>query len=138
MWASQQESPSLHSGIVSAIFPNRLAQSPYGFLLHANTQTGASGSPVFRYDGTVVGMLYMGFDDEYSDGGPEDPKTRRYDVPTALSGCISGRLIAQAVALADSQSATFNNRPLLEDQIATATQHRAVSGEEILEPYRKS
>src|SRR5207248_351940 len=43
-----QVTPTLHSGIVSAILPDRCAETPHGFWLHANTQGGASGSPVFR------------------------------------------------------------------------------------------
>lgn len=46
----RQESPTLHAGVVAAINPNRIAESPYNFLVHANTQGGASGSPVFRED----------------------------------------------------------------------------------------
>src|SRR5262249_4912690 len=46
-----QVSPTLHSGIVAAVLPHPLAQYPHAFHIHANTQGGASGSPVFRENG---------------------------------------------------------------------------------------
>lgn len=130
----RQESPSLHTGIVSAINPNRLAPSPYSFTLHANTQGGASGSPVFRPSGDVVGMLYM-FIPEYYECRPGDPNTKLYAVPTELSGCITGRLIAQSAALANARAADFADRPLLQERIASGIYHTVVPGAPIMEPY---
>jgi hypothetical protein len=105
----RQLSPSLHWGIVSAIFPNRVARTPYGFLIHANTQGGASGSPVFRDDGTVCGMVYMGLPEYYTHTSRQDQGQTRitYEVPTALTGCISGRRIYEAVELVRADAARW-------------------------------
>jgi len=130
----RQESPSLHTGFVSAINPNRLAPSPYSFRLHANTQGGASGSPVIRPSGEVVGMLYS-FIPEYYEAHPGDPNTKFYEVPTALSGCISGRLIAQSAALANARAVDFADRPFLQERIANGIYHTVLPGEPIMEPY---
>jgi S1-C subfamily serine protease len=113
----RQLSPSLHSGVVSAIFPDRVAETSYGFLLHANTQGGASGSPVFRADGNVCGMVYMGLRDVYTynrGGGPGVT----YEVPTSLTGCISGRLIRQSALLAGQQAREWEGRLSLADRYA--------------------
>ncbi len=131
----RQESPALHWGLVSDIHKNRLAPTRYGFLLHANTQHGASGSPVFRDDGEVAGMLYMGIPEFYPHGDPEDPNTQWYKVPTALSGCISGKQIAQSAALASAEAAKLTNRPLLSERIASGIFHNVVPGDPIMEPY---
>lgn len=111
----RQLSPSLHSGIVSAIFPDRVAEVSYGFLIHANTQGGASGSPVFRADGNVCGMVYMGLRDVYvynRDGGDAGVV---YEVPTSLTGCISGTLIHQSALLAQDEASRWEGRPSLAD-----------------------
>lgn len=128
----QQGSATTHAGIVAAIHPNRLAATPYGFLVHANTQGGASGSPVFREDGSVVGMLYMGIPDYYaiSENGSGQ---LYYKVPTALSGCISGIRIAEAVAQAHEAAADRTDRPLLSDKLKTAKTHAEVA---VMEPYK--
>jgi hypothetical protein len=131
----QQESPTLHWAIVSSILPHRLAPSPYGFMIDSVSQGGASGSPIFRPDASVVGMLYMGLDEQYPHGDPNHPKTPWYDVPTAFTGCINGILMAQSVALADKQAADFNDRPLLADRMATAVAHTPAPGEPLMEPY---
>ncbi len=132
----RQESPSLHWAIVSAIFPNRLAPTPYGFLIDSVCQGGASGSPVFRPDASVVGLLYMGLVEQYPHGDPTHPKTPWYDVPTALTGCINGTLIAQAATKADKQaSEQFGDRPLLSDRMKEAIAHYPAPGEAIMEPY---
>jgi hypothetical protein len=112
----RQLSPSVHGGIVSAIFPDRVAEVSYGFLLHANTQGGASGSPVFRADGLVCGMVYMVLRDTYvySRPGAHEPAVA-YEVPTSLTGCISGRLIHQSAQLAHAEAARFEGRPSLTD-----------------------
>jgi hypothetical protein len=131
----RQESPSLHWAIVGSILPHRLSPSPYGFMIDSVSQGGASGSPIFRPDASVVGMLYMGLTEQYPHGDPNHPKTPWYDVPTALTGCINGQLMAQSVELADKQSSEFTDRPLLEERMATAVAHFPKAGEPIMEPY---
>lgn len=118
----RQLSPSLHTGVVSAIFPDRVTATPYGFLLHANTQGGASGSPVFRADGAVCGMVYMVLRDAYAYGGAEGEDGRIvYEVPTSLTGCISGRLISQSAAKAGEQASNWKSRPALAEVFTRAT-----------------
>jgi len=127
----QQGSATLHAGVVGAIHPNRLAATPYGFVVHANTQGGASGSPVFREDGSVVGMLYMGIPEYYAISEPNAGQVY-YKVPTALSGCISGIRIAEAVAQAHEAATTLTDRPLLSEQMKTPKLHPEVA---VMEPY---
>ena len=107
----------------------------YGFLLHANTQHGASGSAVFRMDGTVAGMVYMGIPEIYV-GDEQDPQNTWYKVPTSLTGCISGLRIAEAVTKAHAQAANLTDRPLLEERLQNAIVHYPAPGEPIMHPYR--
>lgn len=128
----RQLSPSLHCGMVSAIFPNRVAATPYGFLLHANTQGGASGSPVFRADGTVSGMVYMVLSEYYTHTSREDGGQSgiRYKVPTALTGCISGQRIQEAAAQAHQAAAGWQpQRPTLDDLFTRATPVDGTTGQ---------
>lgn len=126
----RQLSPSVHSGIVSAIFPDRVAQSAYGFLLHANTQGGASGSPVFRADANVCGMVYMGLRDVFSynhNGGA----AVAYEVPTSLTGCISGHLIQQSARLAADEARRSQGRPTLADRYAAGLAIDSKTGQQL-------
>jgi hypothetical protein len=130
----RQESPTLHAGVVAAINPNRLAPSPYHFLVHANTQGGASGSPVFREDASILGMVYI-IIPEYYVGDPDNPENTIYAVPTALTGCIYGPLIAQSVQLADKKAATMSDRPLYSEEMKKAKVHYPKPGEPVMHPY---
>jgi hypothetical protein len=113
-----QFSPSLHWGIASAILPHRLEKIPHAFLIHSNTQGGASGSPVFRPDGTVVGMVYMGVDEEYAFGGnPGDRGVTIYSVPTSLTGCVPREVIEAVFRFAESQAATYTARPTFQEYL---------------------
>jgi hypothetical protein len=128
----RQLSPSLHSGIVSAIFPDRVAEASYGFLMHANTQGGASGSPVFRTDGLVCGMVYMVWRDTYvySRPGAHEPAVA-YEVPTSLTGCISGRLIHQSAELAHAEATNWEGRPSLTDMYRRGVAVDAKTGQPV-------
>jgi hypothetical protein len=129
----RQLSPSLHWGIVSAIFPNPSAETPYGFLVHANTQGGASGSPVFTSNGSVVGMVYMVLRDVFAYGrANESEQGVAYEVPTALTGCISGRLVHQAATKADAQAAGRDSRPRLAELFLRGTPVEATTGKPVL------
>jgi hypothetical protein len=125
----RQESPTLHAGVVAAINPNRVVESPYHFLVHANTQGGASGSPAFRADGSVVGMVYIVIPEYYED------RNVVYAVPTALTGCIYGPLIAQSVRGAAAKAAEMKDRPRYEDALKNAKIHHAEPDEGVMEPY---
>ncbi len=131
----RQESSTLHSGIVAAINPHRLAATPYGFLMHANTQHGASGSVVFRQDGAIVGMVYEGIPEFYV-ADPTNPENTIYKVPTALTGCISGLRLAEAASKAHDQAATRTDRPLFEERLKNAVIHYPEPDEGIMETYQ--
>lgn len=130
----RQESSTLHAGVVGAIHPHRLHPSPYGFIVHANTQNGASGSPVYRPDASVVGMVYMGIPEVYV-ANPLNPPATWYKVPTSLTGCISGPRIAEALASADAAAAELTDRPLLDDLMASSVIHQTEPGQGIMEEY---
>ncbi len=98
-----QVSATLHSGVVGAVLPHQTAPIPHGFLVHANTQGGASGSPVFREDGTVVGMVYMGVPDVEEAKAPGGA-VFRYEVPTSITGCMSREVLAQLVPLVEKEA----------------------------------
>ncbi len=130
----RQESATLHSGVVAAIHPHRLAATPYGFLLHANTQHGASGSAVFRDDGTLAGMVYEGIPEFYFADLDRKAETA-YKVPTALTGCISGLRLAEAAEKAHEAAAAITDRPDFEERLANAILHYLEPMEPIMEAY---
>lgn len=128
--------PTLHAGLVAAILPHKSATTPTGFLLHANTQGGASGSPVFRPDGTVVGMVYMTIQDEYRFGGGEgDQGVTSYLVPTELTGCISRETIAQVLPKVEAGAKKFEGRQKFSDAFKEATSSIYMPGKGVLTPY---
>lgn len=135
----QQGSSTLHAGIVAAIHPNRLAATPYGFLAHANTQGGASGSPVFRPDGSVVGLVWMVIPEVYDASDPNDPNAQPmyYEVPTALTGCNSGMRMLDAIAAADKAASELTGRPLLSEKMKTPKTHAEVAAMETYVPKPK-
>jgi hypothetical protein len=94
-----QLSPTLHAGIVSAVLPHSSFEMPHSFILHANTQGGASGSPVFRKNGTVIGMVHCVLRDmlefKLPDGSPVT-----YSVPTSLTGCVPLNVLTQVTKVA--------------------------------------
>lgn len=97
-----QLSPTLHRGAVSAVLPHESVDIPHGFLVHANTEGGASGSPVFRDDGSVVGMVYMVLRDRYEVGGdPAAVGRLSYSVPTSHTGCIPFGVISSVLTQAE-------------------------------------
>jgi hypothetical protein len=133
-----QLGPSLHVGVVSAVLPHSLAGFPHGFLIHANTQGGASGSPVFRPDGSVVGMVYMTVQEDYRFGGngaAGDQGATVYRVPTALTGCVAGQTIRQVIALSGDQAAAIVGRASLPDLLARAAKENIEPGKGILHQW---
>ena len=133
-----QTGPTLHAGLTSAILPYSGVDIPHGFLLHANTQGGASGSPVFRADGKVVGMVYMGINEEFRFGGHSklgDTGFTTYRVPTNLTGCVPREPIAQVLPYARAHAQTFQGRSRLSDIIAASGIEELAPGHGILKPY---
>jgi S1-C subfamily serine protease len=125
-----QVSPTIHSGIVGAILPMPLHPTPHGFLVHANTQGGASGSPVFREDGQVVGMVYCVIEQARrvltENAQPTDLGVK---TSTGLTGCVSRELLAQTWQGAHDAAAIEANRPTLEERIASAVRERVDRGD---------
>jgi S1-C subfamily serine protease len=69
-----QISPTLQSGIVSAIHPYPCT-TPHGFTINVMTQGGASGSPIFnRETGEVIGAVYAGVFDIRLNADGENPQ----------------------------------------------------------------
>ncbi len=126
-----QVCPTMHSGVVGAILPHRQHPTPHGFLVHANTQGGASGSPVFRKDGKLVGMLYMGVNEprQTSDGKAV------YLVPTSLSGCVSREIIAQSHVGAAAEAAKDQARQSLEEYLQALPRQKVMVGDGVLTPW---
>jgi len=120
-----QFSPTLHSGLVSAVLPYQSVALPHGFLVHANTQGGSSGSPVFGTDGKVIGMVYMGLEEEVH--LENDSGSLHYRVPTSLTGCLSSEVIAQVLTQAEKQ-VSETNRQTLESYMASRKPKRLIPG----------
>lgn len=131
--------PTIHSGIVAAILPIPGHPTPHGFWIHANTQGGSSGSPVFREDGRLVGMVYSGMSETNrvltEQGRPTDLIV---PVPTSLTGCVSRELLAQSCQGAHDAAAVETNRPTLAQRIANATRHTVARGEGTLDVWDPS
>lgn len=109
--------PTLQAGLVGAVLPHWSAPIPHGFLLHANTEGGVSGSPVFRKDGTVVGMVYMALMErlrtEDDSGGPKE-----YMVPTSLTGCIPFNVLSKVLDAAE-RMVPLTTRQSFQDYVAS-------------------
>jgi hypothetical protein len=97
-----QLSPTLHAGIVSAVLPHNSFSMPHSFILHANTQGGASGSPVFRKNGTVIGMVHCVLRDRMQLQLPEGGQVV-YWVPTSLTGCVPLNVLTKVIEVASSK-----------------------------------
>lgn len=125
-----QITPTLHSGIVAACLPFQRHPTPHGFVVHANTQGGASGSPVFGIDGLVSGMAYVVARDSHEAeiNGLAVP----YSVPTSLTLCVSRELIAGSLAGAESDAARLPNRKTLDEHIAGFSRKLHARGDGVL------
>ncbi|HXH40988.1 MAG TPA: serine protease [Thermoanaerobaculia bacterium] len=130
-----QITPTLHSGIVSAILPDRLDQNPFGFWINTNTQGGASGSPVFREDGQLVGMVSHVALDKFEFGGENEHGYTAYLVPTALTGCVSRQIIAEVLPLVEGEAEKITGREKWEDAIKKAKIIPTESGRAVMEPW---
>ena len=80
-------------------------------------------------------MVYMGIPEIYI-ADPTNPQNTWYEVPTALTGCISGCRIAEALAAANEQAEELNrDKPLLDDLLAEGIVHNTDPDDGIMEPY---
>lgn len=115
-----QITPTLLSGIVSAVLPHHLHPTPHGLIVHAQTLGGSSGSPVFRPDGSVLGMVYAGV-------------TQQGGMPTSLALCVSRDMIAGTISPAEASAVAAGKRQPLADRIANSTKEARRLGDEVLE-----
>jgi hypothetical protein len=116
-----QITPVVLSGIVSAILPHHLHPTPHGLLVHAQTLGGSSGSPVFRPDGSIVGMVYGGVIQDNGD-------------PTSLALCVSRDIIAGTLRGAEAAAAeSSGQRPSLADHIASLTRQARRLGDPVFD-----
>jgi len=77
-----QITPTLQSGIVSAVLPYP-CEAPHAFTINVMAQGGASGSPVFYPDsGAVAGILYGGLLDSHQVDSHQVPTNISYVVPS--------------------------------------------------------
>jgi len=107
-----QVSPTLQTGIVSAVLPFP-CESPHGILVDVSTLGGASGSPLFDTDtGEVLGMVY---------GGLEEPRRMDgaaglliYRVPTSLAYAVPAQVLVDVLQAVDRE---LGKKAQLSDQI---------------------
>jgi S1-C subfamily serine protease len=126
-----QITPTVMTGIVSAVLPHHLHPTPHGLLVHAQTLPGSSGSPVFRPDGSVIGMVY---------GGANDPiligqERLVVPLPTSLAMCVSRDLIAGSLRGAETAAAGLQGRPTLAERIAEGERQTLTLGDSVFEQW---
>jgi S1-C subfamily serine protease len=101
-----QASPFIRHGIVSSVFPFPNPY-PHGFTIDVIQQGGSSGSPIFREDGRVVGMMKSSVlewglaqaehpNDDNILGVPPAPVTIAYSQNTNISIAEPAHIIDQA------------------------------------------
>lgn len=130
-----QVGPTLHAGIVSSVLPHALVPTPHAFIMQSNTQGGASGSPVFRPDGKVVGMVYMVIREDFAFEG--DGGAVSYQVPMSLTGCVPREAIEESLAAGPVHGAAeVKDRPSLSELIANSTPVKMNPGADVLETWR--
>jgi hypothetical protein len=135
-----QLSPTLQWGIASGLLPSSRSPLPHAFIMHANTQAGASGSPVFRTDGKVVGMVNAVIEETYSFGGHADKGDKgfaAYKVPTSLTSCVPLETIRAVLKEAEKGLAPFASRPTLEQHIESMQVKPFTRGTNIFDEWRK-
>lgn len=128
-----QVTPTLHHGMISAVLPHHSTELPHAFLLHGNTQPGASGSPVFREDGKVVGMVYTVLRHFERIGRQEEGAYLQYPVPTSLTGCVPFQVISQVLHLAEGEIPGKPRQTLLQHLKSLEMKE---SGPELFEEWR--
>ncbi len=131
-----QLSPTLQTGIVSAVLPFP-CDNPHALLLDLMTQGGSSGSPVFKTQtGEVLGMVYGGLDETGFLSSPEDRDGfMAYKKSTTLTLAIPSNYIRSLVDILD-QIPPIRNRDL--SQIKSLQQIAKTRRSVIQKPRGKS
>jgi hypothetical protein len=124
-----QMSPTLQTGIVSAVHPFPCS-TPHGFTMNIMSQGGASGSPIFnKDDGEVLGALYAGvFDLEV--GGDQTIKR----IPTNYTYGVASHFIVNTLPkiLARSEFKQVRDlSPTLRETFAQAAPVNMITGEKM-------
>lgn len=132
----QQFSPTLHSGIVSAILPHDSSPLPHGFLVHAHTQGGASGSPVFTKSGEVVGMVYSVYN-EFRQMTHKNASLT-YSVPTSFTACVPAHVITAVLELAEGDPSVKRSCPTLEEHLDSRPLQEWRPGTGFFSPWRET
>jgi S1-C subfamily serine protease len=131
-----QISPTLQTGIVSAVLPFP-CDDPHALLLDLMTQGGSSGSPVFKPEtGEVLGMVYAGLHETRSLSSPKNRDgLLAYKNPTTLTLAIPTNYIRSLVDKLD-QIPQIKNRDLSKlESLDEIIKTRRI---EVLEPRGKS
>jgi S1-C subfamily serine protease len=117
----EQATPTLQSGIVSAVLPFPQV-FPEGFTLNVMARGGASGSPIFHPDtGSVVGLLYAMLRDV-----EQDSDGKGYPVPTNISYAVPAQILRKVLdrALGDPSFHPPADTPTLAEMLATMPVNR--------------
>ena len=90
---------------------------------------------MFRNDGKVVGMVYMGIKEDYFYQAVAGGGAMIYQVPTSLTGCVPREPIEKVLAQAEPRAAKFTGRPSLSSLIEQAERTPIERGKGVLEQY---
>jgi hypothetical protein len=127
-----QITPTVLSGVVSAVLPHHAHPTPHGLLIDAHTLGGSSGSPVFRPDGSVIGMVHAGITN------PEMIDSGRAVIvrhPTSLALCVARDIIAGGIAGAEADAERLSPRMRLPERIALATTKARTLGDPVFDAW---
>lgn len=131
-----QITPTLLQGVVSAILPHHRHPTPHGRLVQAQTLGGSSGSPVFRPDGSVVGMVYAGVHQprgQFTWDEADEPVVISESAGFAL--CVSREVIAGTLRGAELQAEQLKGRPTWADRDRAIQKVARVLGDPVLEKW---
>jgi S1-C subfamily serine protease len=124
-----QFSPTLQSGIISAVHPFPCT-TPHGFTINVMVQGGASGSPVFsRLTGEVLGLVYAGlYDHEIGE------QKNRQRIPTNYTYAVPAHFIVNSlpqILQTDEFERTQKDAKSIGEIIAERRVINALSGDQV-------
>jgi len=113
-----QITPTLLQGTISAVLPHHRHPTPHGILIQAPTLGGSSGSPVFREDASVVGMVYAGVNKPTPVLAVDGKHPPQFVLPsTGLTLCVSRDIIAGTLRGAEADATASKGRPTWADRL---------------------